>query len=620
MTLDCVQSIFSNTPQYEFEVIVVDNGSQDRSVELLEAKLDSRVTLVPLRINRFFGEGNNIGAEYANGEVLLFLNNDVLVEEGWLQPLLEQLERPEVGAVGPMFVYPDGRIQEVGAYVDQLGNPVQAGKMLTQPDLRFEVPREVDYVSAACLAMWREDFEHIGGFHYAYEPAYYEDTELCFSIKALGKAVVVDPRSRVIHFEHQTTKTYGANGALAGVVPANQKLFVRRRDSGLIEAEATLGFDERSFQHASCGVAGWAVLHSPYPLTPGGGEKYLLTIAKVLHDRGYRVTLALDEVYSKLRIAKIARELQLENPICDCMRIDEIDAKPEIFIAMGNHVVPDTPAIGKISIFHCQFPFPASKQQLLRSELLNDFDFVLVNSEFTANWFEATVKGEALDPRPIEILNPPVDLLPGSSQNQFRKRNSIVSIGRFFRNGHSKRHDVMIQAFKELSATLPGASLTLIGSSTHNPDDMSYLAELRQMSQGSNIEIIVDASREEINAVLAESEIYWHAAGMHVNHYRAPESLEHFGIAVVEAMSSGAIPLVFHKGGPASIVRNDIDGFTYGSADELILITHELCSMPAEKVSRLRQNAIERTRAFSVTEFKSRFEEIIEKSLSQSND
>ena len=85
--------------------------------------------LVDVGVNRFFGEGNNIGVDFAHGDYIVFLNNDAFVQPGWIEALCSTMRNdPLVAAVGPMFLYPDGRVQEVGGVIVPTGDAVQIGK------------------------------------------------------------------------------------------------------------------------------------------------------------------------------------------------------------------------------------------------------------------------------------------------------------------------------------------------------------------------------------------------------------------------------------------------------------------------------------------------------------
>src|SRR4051794_31912819 len=91
LTATCLRHIWTHTTGRRYEVVVVDNGSDADEFCKLD-DIAGEFQLVALPINRFFGEGNNIGVEYSNGKYVLFLNNDAFVTEGWLEPLIDTLE------------------------------------------------------------------------------------------------------------------------------------------------------------------------------------------------------------------------------------------------------------------------------------------------------------------------------------------------------------------------------------------------------------------------------------------------------------------------------------------------------------------------------------------------
>ena len=87
LTLGCIRSIADHTGSSEYELIVVDNGSRADEIEIL-SRASHRFELTRLDRNMFFGEASNIGAEQATGELVLFLNNDIKVTPGWIEPLI----------------------------------------------------------------------------------------------------------------------------------------------------------------------------------------------------------------------------------------------------------------------------------------------------------------------------------------------------------------------------------------------------------------------------------------------------------------------------------------------------------------------------------------------------
>ncbi|HEX8130079.1 MAG TPA: glycosyltransferase, partial [Pyrinomonadaceae bacterium] len=124
---------------------------------------------------------------------------------GWLKHLRETVEGDaSIGAVGSMFLYEDGRVQEAGAGIWQNGAAFHYGWGGSPDDRRYNFAREVDYCSGASLLVRRELFEQLGGFDRRYAPAYYEDVDICFGARSLGYKVIYQPMSRLIHYEGAT--------------------------------------------------------------------------------------------------------------------------------------------------------------------------------------------------------------------------------------------------------------------------------------------------------------------------------------------------------------------------------------------------------------------------------
>src|SRR5207248_2545867 len=129
-----------------------------------------------------------------------FLNNDAIVREGWLAPLVGAVRGDrQVGAATPRLLNLDGSLQEAGALVARDGSTWSYGHGdgPERPEYRF--PRAVDYGAGACLLVRRDAFLACRGFADAYAPAYYEDVELCFALAARGLRTVYEPRSVVMH-------------------------------------------------------------------------------------------------------------------------------------------------------------------------------------------------------------------------------------------------------------------------------------------------------------------------------------------------------------------------------------------------------------------------------------
>ena len=577
LSRDCIRQLWSATEGVTYEILIADNGSREEEIEPLR-HLGKGVRTIEIGCNRFFGEANNIAAEQAKGRFLCFLNGDAFVQPGWLKVLCGAFDRhPRAGASGPVFLYPDGRVQEAGGFVNEEGFPTRGarGDAHVAPGARDAV---VDYISAATLVVERDLFVSVGGFDLAYEPAYYEDTDFCFKLKAAGRDVVLRPDAKVVHIE----------GAAANGDPdaelrrkhlgdlnrakfaARWREYLRTRDADTLVHQR--GLVSKPLSHGRS-KARRAIVFTPEPLTPGGGERYLLTLASVLLHQ-YDVTLVTPHPYSRIRILDLATTfgLNLDNLSLSVAANVEWDAV-DLQVTMGNYVVPPVHGRALTNLYHCQFPFPLPSPitPAQRMTLLT-YDEVVVNSRYTALHFEASLHGLQLAEIPVRIIAPPSRLIDLGKKAQDPIR--VLSVGRFFQGGHSKLQHKLISVFKRLLQTskLP-LDLHLAGSSHPAPENMDYLSELIESAKGYPIWFHVNASDEEIKVLYQTSTLYWHAAGLGKDLIAAPWAAEHFGISIVEAMSSGSIPFALASGGAREVIRHGIDGFLYDSEEALLKLS-----------------------------------------------
>ena len=207
----------------QYELVLVDNASEEDVFAELGEHAEGATT-IRNEVNRGFGAASNQGAERATGEFLCFLNTDAVVEPGWLEPLLETLAEPEVGAVVPMLLNPNGSVQEAGSVVDSIGHAHAVGGGLDPKSSEARFRREVDFGSAACMLIRRDLFLSLGGFDEAFSPAYFEDTDLAFRLHDLGLRTIYEPRSRVVHLRHGSGTSKSARELMQG----NRELFIRR--------------------------------------------------------------------------------------------------------------------------------------------------------------------------------------------------------------------------------------------------------------------------------------------------------------------------------------------------------------------------------------------------------
>ena len=192
---------------------------------------------------------------------------------------------------------------------------------------------------------------------------------------------------------------------------------------------------------------------------------------------------------------------------------------------------------------------------------LDTYDLICPISEYSRTWMEAYWG------RSGPLLYPPVDTGWASPRPKTR---TILSVGRFFRGSHEKKHGVMIEQFKRMCREgLDGWTLRLAGHQSRRDIDLAYTDDLRRQAEGHPIEFAIDAPFADLQRFYAEAQIYWHAAGYGERVERNPVKFEHFGISVVEAMANEAVPVVLNQGGPPEVVRDGHDGFLWASTAEL---------------------------------------------------
>lgn len=184
-----------------FEVILVDNASDDDSLAIAR-EFDSRgLRIIAHDENRGFSGGNNDGVSAGDGDLIVLLNPDAVMDAPEILREISRAfaERPEMGILGAKLVEPDGRtLDHCGGQVDTLAHTRLWGQGEADTG-QFDAIREVDFVIGALFAIPRELWDRLGGFDEYFNPAFYEDTDLCVRCKRLGRRVLYWPRVCLTH-------------------------------------------------------------------------------------------------------------------------------------------------------------------------------------------------------------------------------------------------------------------------------------------------------------------------------------------------------------------------------------------------------------------------------------
>jgi GT2 family glycosyltransferase len=197
----CVESVVSKTIYDNYELVVVDNQSDDPDTLEYLATLPGRVVRYPHEFN--YPRQLNLAAATAECDLLVFLNNDTeVMTADWLDRLIEQAMRPEVGAVGPRLVLPDGEVQHEGIVIGAWrghANSVEWGNWWRMGDLL----RDVTAVTGACMAVRPAVYWRLGGYDERLRVAY-NDVDFCSRLHQAGYQVVYEPDARLLHAEGST--------------------------------------------------------------------------------------------------------------------------------------------------------------------------------------------------------------------------------------------------------------------------------------------------------------------------------------------------------------------------------------------------------------------------------
>lgn len=235
---------------------------------------------------------------------------------------------------------------------------------------------------------------------------------------------------------------------------------------------------------------------------------------------------------------------------------------------------------------------------------LDTYSLFISNSNFTKKWTKKYWQKDSI------VVNPPVDI------EEFKpdrvKKDIILNVGRFFVGGHSKRQDILIDAFKKLynsNKSSKNWELHFVGGIAGGWEHSEYVKNLKRRAEGYPIFFHFFADFKTLKNLYSSAKIYWHATGFGQSALRNPINFEHFGISVVEAMSAGCVPVVFRGGGLTETVDKE-DGLTFKSINQLVEITGRLIKNP-RRLNQLSNKYKKEAKKYSRKKFEDKILRIV---------
>ena len=285
----CLHALDRTEAVHRARVLVVDDASPDDTADRLRAF--PWVQVVTAEQNLGFVGAVNLGLKHVRTPHLLLLNNDTEPLPGFLDAMVGRLQQDDVAVVGARLVYPDGRLQDAGSIIWLDGTGWNYGRHGDPDEPAYLHARDVDYCTGAALLVRTKVLRETGGLDNRYRPAYYEDADLAFAVRARGWRVVYEPGATVVHHEG------GTHGTDENVGGKSQQVVNRDVFRAKWRAELRMQTNHGEVPLAVAATRGLkpiVVFVDQQPLTPDkdAGSFRALQLLTIMQELGYTVVFA----------------------------------------------------------------------------------------------------------------------------------------------------------------------------------------------------------------------------------------------------------------------------------------------------------------------------------------
>jgi glycosyltransferase involved in cell wall biosynthesis len=335
-----------------------------------------------------------------------------------------------------------------------------------------------------------------------------------------------------------------------------------------------------------------------YLSTWGGGERSTFAVASSMAALGFDVEVVsfeeklptpaeIEDFFGAGHSGFALRSLAGSGESTD-EKLSEYLADKTIFI---NHCAGNSfPNPCPMGVYFVMFPFQDG------GAWARTYQHFVCNSEFTQVY---TRHQWGADLSTVVVHPAAEDWTPAPAQ----RAQDILAIGRFNWGGHVKNQDTLVEAFADIFDLLPkGWRLVLLGKLNPEPANGRQFHELQRKCRRLPVVFETNVSERRKRELLGRASIFWHGTGVGKSEPVEAGQMEHFGIAIVEAMRAGVVPLCYYRGGPREIVEHSRSGFLYRDVEELKTFTLTLVAR-RNFLEAMRARAIERAALFTRGEF-----------------
>lgn len=205
LTINCIQSLFALPNPENREIILIDNASNDGSIEKVEAKFGNKIKIIKNKTNLGFAGANNQGAAMASGEFLVFLNSDTIIQDNFLSKCAKILsDNSEIGIISPRLKLPNGENQKASFGKFPTLYSLLTQKTKNEPQINNQADFHLsDWVSGCALMISQKLFKELGGWddHFF---LYYEDIDICKRATLQGYKSAIALKTSIIHLGGQS--------------------------------------------------------------------------------------------------------------------------------------------------------------------------------------------------------------------------------------------------------------------------------------------------------------------------------------------------------------------------------------------------------------------------------